>query len=579
METMNTRQLEFYGVDRIPAALGGRSVGVIGDFVIDAYYYIDQSQSEISIETGLRTRAVKAIDIRLGGAGNVARNLASLGFRTVRAYGVVGDDLFGRELVRLCDQEAIDTTGLVTQSERWTTGVYTKPCEDGVEFERLDIGNFNRPDPAVCAEVLRRLEADLPELDVVIVNQQLLSSLHTADVRRRLADLSTRTVLIVDSRHHPDDFGSALRKLNLDEACAVLGRVPDRSGLSDAPGIARELALRWAADVVVTLGADGCVACGAGAATSIPGMHVVGEVDTVGAGDAMTAGLACAIAAGEAVDKAAYFGNLCAGLSVRTRGTGRVYAEEVALASAAPDFRYRPTIAYQSSNRRHHNGSEIEVVTTLPAVKRRIAVFDFDGTISTLRQGWEEVMHAFMIRMILGPAADRVPPAKRESIDVEVRSYIDQSTGIQTITQMKELRQMILRHGFVDPCELREPLWYKERYREELSVSVEARLRKVRDGELSPGDVTIKGALGFLELLSARGFTLYLASGSDEPDIRREAEVLGCAHLFDGGIHGSRNDEAADPKRIVLDRLLSSIDGAAEGLPVITFGDGPVEIR
>ncbi len=576
---MSTKQLEFCAVDQILLRLGDCSVGVIGDFAIDAYYHIDQSRSEISVETGLRTRAVQELDIRLGGAGNVAQNLTSLGFGAVRAYGVVGDDLFGRELMRLCEREAIDTAGLVTQIGDWSTGVYTKPCDDGVELERIDIGNFNEPDPSACAEVLRRLESDIDSLDVLIINQQQLSSFHTPDVRRRLSELSDRTVFIIDSRHYPGDYGRAVRKLNFDEACLVLGRTRERTGLVDAPTIADELASRWASDVVVTLGADGCVACSGRAVTSIPGMHIVGEVDAVGAGDAMTAGLAGGIAAGEKTDVAAYFGNLCAGLSVRGRGTGRVHAAEVLRAAAGPDFRYRPAVAYQSSNRRHHEGSEIEIITGLPVTSARTAVFDFDGTISTLRQGWEEVMYAFMMRMILGPDADRVSPSKRSSLDVEVRSYIDQSTGIQTITQMQELREMIRRHGFVDPSDIRDSLWYKERYREELSVSVEAKLGKVRDGELSPSDVTLKGAIPFLELLSELGFTLFLASGSDEPDIRREAEILRCAHLFNGGIHGSRNDEAADPKRIVLDRLLSSIEHAGEALPVVTFGDGPVEIR
>lgn len=579
---VSSKLLEFVDVGDILRSLGDRTIGVIGDFVIDAYYILDQSRSEISIETGLRTRAVETLDIRLGGAGNVARNLVSLGFSHVRAYGIVGDDLFGRELVRLCRQERIAAERLVTQSTRWNTGVYTKPIEDGVELERLDIGNFNVPDPAVCKEVLGRLEADLPDLDVLIINQQLLSSIHTAEVRRRLAELSRArggTTFVVDSRHFPDDFGSALRKLNADEAASVLGRPSESFGLDEVPLLAAELASRWNSDVVITLGADGCVAFSDGRAVSIPGMHVVGEVDTVGAGDAMLAGLAAGIASGETAEVASYLGNLCAGISVQSHGTGRVYSSEVAEVAAAPDFRYRPSDAYRTSKRRYHDASEIEVITALPTRKPRFAVFDFDGTVSTLREGWESVMHDFMIRAILGANSDRVSGEKRSAIDIEVHNYIDRSTGIQTITQMKALREMILRHGYVDPAEVRAPLWYKERYREALSVSVNARLAKVRSGELSPADVTMKGVLPFLELLTSRGVTLYLASGSDEPDIRREAEILGCAHLFGGGIHGSRNEEAVDPKRLVLDRLLSSIERSDEGLPVVTFGDGPVEIR
>ncbi|TVR55717.1 MAG: hypothetical protein EA426_14595, partial [Spirochaetaceae bacterium] len=132
------------------------TVGVLGDFVVDAYYYLDQSRSEISIETGIQTRAVRDVDIRLGGAGNVARNVSQLGCRDVRAYGVVGDDMFGRELRRLCDAASIETRGIVVQKREWQTGVYTKPYDRDVELERIDIGNFNVARADTTADVLRR---------------------------------------------------------------------------------------------------------------------------------------------------------------------------------------------------------------------------------------------------------------------------------------------------------------------------------------------------------------------------------------------------------------------------------------
>ena len=76
------------------------SIAVIGDFCLDAYWFIDESKSEISVETGLPTHPVKNQRYSLGGAGNVTSNLAAMGVSDVRAYGVIGADPFGNEMVK-----------------------------------------------------------------------------------------------------------------------------------------------------------------------------------------------------------------------------------------------------------------------------------------------------------------------------------------------------------------------------------------------------------------------------------------------------------------------------------------------
>ena len=60
----------------------------------------------------------------------------------------------------------------------------------------------------------------------------------------------------------------------------------------------------------------------------------------------------------------------------------------------------------------------------------RAVLFDFDGTISTLRCGWESVMKPLMLEMISGGAWD-------DALEREVDDYINESAGIQTIHQMK----------------------------------------------------------------------------------------------------------------------------------------------
>ncbi len=84
-------------VDRIKNV----KIAIIGDFCLDAYWFVDESGSEISIETGKRTQPVRQQKYSLGGAGNVAANLAAMKVKEIRAFGVIGNDPFGAEMVSI----------------------------------------------------------------------------------------------------------------------------------------------------------------------------------------------------------------------------------------------------------------------------------------------------------------------------------------------------------------------------------------------------------------------------------------------------------------------------------------------
>ena len=119
---------------------------------------------------------------------------------------------------------------------------------------------------------------------------------------------------------------------------------------------------------------------------------------------------------------------------------------------------------------------------------------------------------------------------------------------------------------------------YKQIYYDELLKMVKVRERKYVNGELSINDLTVKNAIPFLKKLYDAGIQLYLASGSDENDVIEEALTLGYEYLFEGRIYGSVGDVTVEAKRIVLNRIMEKI-GRDASTQVITFGDGPVEIR
>ncbi len=199
----------------------------------------------------------------------------------------------------------------------------------------------------------------------------------------------------------------------------------------------------------------------------------------------------------------------------------------------------------------------------------RFALFDYDGTLSVIRRGWEGVMIPLMIESIGG---GRPIPA---AVQAEVAEYVDHSTGILTIKQMQWLVEAVQRYGWAG-----EPLsaWeYKRLYNERLTAPIRARLQTLDGSQTERDRLMILGARDFLTALAARGVTLFLASGTDHEYIAAEAELLEISHFFGGRIYGARPHSEADTKEAVIERILSENQLAGEELLVV--GDGPVEIR
>jgi len=159
-----------------------------------------------------------------------------------------------------------------------------------------------------------------------------------------------------------------------------------------------------------------------------------------------------------------------------------------------------------------------------------------------------------------------------------VRRYIDQTTGIQTLVQMKGLADLVRRFACVPEGSILNAHGYKALYDRQLLAMVEGRTQKLLRGELQVADVTVKKAVAMLRMLAGRGAQLYLASGTDQSDVEREADVLGYRALFEGRIFGAVGDISKEAKRIVLERIMDGIGAQAQD-HILTFGDGPVEMR
>src|SRR5688572_28600871 len=144
-------------------------------------------------------------------------------------------------------------------------------------------------------------------------------------------------------------------------------------------------------------------------------------------------------------------------------------------------------------------------------------LFDFDGTLSLIREGWPEVMVPMFVEMC--------PPLAGESAAQRQQLLYDdimRLNGKQTIYQMIQLAERIRERG----GEPQDPLWYKKEYLRRLDERIRSRLEGIRTGRSQAEDFLVFGARALLDDLKQRGLRLYLASGTDEQFVKQEAALL-----------------------------------------------------
>ena len=215
------------------------------------------------------------------------------------------------------------------------------------------------------------------------------------------------------------------------------------------------------------------------------------------------------------------------------------------------------------------SGTAIEIVEEPPRVPIRHALFDLDGTLSLLRDGWQDQMVPMMVELIEACGQDE----SREELTELVTGFVDKLTGKQTIYQMIRLCEEIDRRGG-SPL---EPIEYKELYNDRLDAAIAERLTAIEKGTLSREDFLVPGSLSFLEELVGHGVVCHLASGTDENLVRRDAALLGFEHLFEDRIFGALRQYENFSKRMVIERIIS--DHGLDGPELIVIGDGYVAIQ
>jgi phosphoglycolate phosphatase len=213
---------------------------------------------------------------------------------------------------------------------------------------------------------------------------------------------------------------------------------------------------------------------------------------------------------------------------------------------------------------------DIEILNRdFPRGHFRAVLFDFDGTLSLIREGWHQIMIPMMVE-VLQETRSGEDEATLTSL---VGDYVMRLNGRPTIFQMIQLADEVRRRGGTPLA----PEVYEARFLEMLMRRVRSRTEALATGQSKPDAWSVPGSHAFLQALRQRGLALYLASGTDLPSVKHEATLLQLTPFFGQHIYGPTSRDDGFSKRAVVDRILA--DTGVRGDEVIAFGDGFVEIE
>jgi rfaE bifunctional protein kinase chain/domain len=316
---------------KLPRVTGLRVV-VVGDFVADQYLY--GCTERISREAPVPIVRFEREELKLGGAGNVAHNLAALGVH-VEAVGLLGRDSAGRGVRELCRRAHIGTGGLPLAAGV-ETSVKTRILAGALHTTRQQLLRLDRGDAVLDgAAVAEALARALRNANALVVSDYGLGNAGV-EVAKLARFAAKRMPVLVDSRYHLGDFrGVTLAKPNVPELAALAGG-PLRTD-AELVRAARKLmeAHRWAA-LLVTRGRDGLALLRRHAPPRFWPVHGSAEaVDVTGAGDTVLAAFAAFFAATSDMEVAAELANVAGGLVVQKPGTATVTTAELEGALAA----------------------------------------------------------------------------------------------------------------------------------------------------------------------------------------------------------------------------------------------------
>ncbi len=303
------------------------SVLVIGDLMLDEFLFgkIERISPEapvpvVKIKNGERK-------LSLGGAANVAYNIKTLGVKPLLA-GVIGNDLQGKELLKLMKNSALDTSGIITENKRPTTHKL-RAIAHSQQVIRLDKETNEEISPSLGKKITDYIKKHIPKVNCVVISDYgkgLLTGKLLSEIFKIAKNSKTKVLVDPTLKNMMHYRGAYLIKPNLKEALQILAKTKDISRNQ----IARELKKRLGCEnILLTCGEEGMILLQKNQATDIPSLEK--EInDVTGAGDTVIATVALALSAGASLKESAVLSNLTAGIVVSKLGTAAVTQKELA---------------------------------------------------------------------------------------------------------------------------------------------------------------------------------------------------------------------------------------------------------
>jgi rfaE bifunctional protein kinase chain/domain len=306
-------------------------IAVIGDFAVDFYFQENTNTSEFSVETGKNVFWGQQPKGFLGGAGNVAKNVTILGAKAF-AFGAIGTDLFGREMLFQCASLGIESTHLMRFSDI-DTPTYSKPMWADLELNRIDFGTQNKQFNLKSETLIQQLETEIDAYDWVLVNEQFQNPLlNKASIKKLLTLIHQhKKSSLADLRNLGAEATEIPLKVNESELAAILKLSPQQLALDETLiTIIKNWVSKRKTGALVTLGERGLIYASPTEFHWQTGIKPTGKIDTVGAGDMVVAAFSAAKASGANTSECCEFANLCAHISIHKIGeTGAASPEEI----------------------------------------------------------------------------------------------------------------------------------------------------------------------------------------------------------------------------------------------------------
>ena len=302
-----------------------RRIAVVGDVMLDRYLGGDTNR--LSPEAPVPVITVRETRSALGGAANVAANVAAIGAQC-RLVGAVGDDNHAAAIRAELATARLDDRHLVTIPGRPTT-TKTRVLARGQQVVRIDEEVETPVEGQDQERLISTALSALVEADALVLEDYNKGTLTEALITATIAAARRRGIPVVVDPKFWNFFayrGATIFKPNRRELEAALGATLDLAGENALQEALGKLAVD---NLLLTLGADGMVLV----AKDRPVTHIASlarEVfDVSGAGDTVTAWVATALAAGATVPEAAHLANYAAGIEVGKTGVATVAPAEV----------------------------------------------------------------------------------------------------------------------------------------------------------------------------------------------------------------------------------------------------------